>query len=162
MKATNRLGSFLMIIASLTAVSRGATQEVSVAQGTGYGTTGIYARTFGKVTAKLGTAITYVPDTVNGDSFVINVSGVYAVSYTDGDVNSDDVGISVNLPSTTSFSAASGTAKELCLFEVANTGESCSATVYLAKGAVLRAHSTFGGPPPNSQVVTRFIITQIH
>ena len=66
-------------------LSTAATQEISVANGTGYGTKGIYARTFGTVIARMGTAIKYVPDAVNGDSFVINSSGVYAVSYTDGE-----------------------------------------------------------------------------
>jgi|GEM_PF-3809773 len=161
MRLTSWFGLLLLAVGSLTVLSSGATQETSVAKGTGYGTTGIYARTFGTVVAKIGTAITYVPDAVNGDSFVINTSGVYAVSYTDGDVNSDDLGISVNLSPTSKFSTVFGTGQELCLFEAANTGESCSATVYLAKGAVLRAHSTFGGPPPNSQAITRFIVTKV-
>jgi hypothetical protein len=40
------------------------------------------------------------------------------VSYTDGDINTDDVGISLNLPSTTNFSGSWGTAQELCEFEI--------------------------------------------
>ena len=147
------------LVLLVTAVA--SAQEVSVANGTGYGTTGVYARTFGTVIVNSGTAITYIPDAVNGDSFVINAAGTYAVSYTDGDINTDDVGISLNLPSTTNFSASWGTAQELCEFELSDTGASCSATVKLAKGDVLRAHSTFGGPPPNSQPVARFIVTKV-
>jgi hypothetical protein len=149
--------SFVVLVSIVT----GAAQEVSVGKGTGYGTVGIYARTFGTVIVKTGTAIKYVPDAVNGDSFVINASGLYAVSYTDGDPASDDIGISVNLSPTASFSTSWGTAKELCEFEVADTGGSCSATVNLTKGSVLRAHSTFGGPPPNDQTVTRFIVVKV-
>jgi hypothetical protein len=160
MKATNRFGLLLLLITSLTVLSSAA-QEVSVANGTGYGTTGIYARTFGTAIRKMGTAIVYVPDAVKGDSFVIKNSGIYAVSYTDGGVSSDDIGISVNLPATTNFSTSWGTARELCAFEVSNTAESCGATVQLSKGDVLRAHSTFGGHPPNSQSVARFIVTKI-
>jgi hypothetical protein len=159
MKANTWFGS-LVVITFLTVLSSVA-QEVSVANGTGYGTTGIYARTFGHVLVNTGTAIKYAPNAVNGDSFVINNSGVYAVSYTDGDVSTDDIGISVNLASTTNFSTGWGTAKELCAFEVSNTGGSCSATVHLSQGDVLRAHSTFGGPPPNPQPVARFIVTKI-
>jgi hypothetical protein len=149
--------SFVVLVAIATA----GAQEVSVGKGTGYGSVGIYARTFGTVIVKSGTAIKYVPDAVNGDSFVINASGLYAVSYTDGDTSSDDIGISLNLPPTASFTTGEGTAHELCEFEVADTGGSCSATVNLAKGSVLRAHSTFGGPPPNDQIVTRFIVVKI-
>jgi hypothetical protein len=136
-------------------------QEVSVANGIGYGTTGMYARTFGTVVETNGTAITYVPDPVNGVSFMINASGVYAISYTEGDPGTDDVGISVNLAATSPFSTGWGTAQEICGFEVSNSGGSCSATLHLSKGDVLRAHSTFGGPPPNSQPIARFIVTKV-
>ena len=159
MKTEIWFGSLLVF--TLLAALSSAAQEVSVANGIGYGTTGIYARSFESTLVKVGTAITYRPDAVNGDSFVINTSGVYAVSYTDGDISSDDVGISVNLPSTSKFSTSWGTGRELCAFKVANTAGSCSATVHLSAGAVLRAHSTFGGPPPDAQPIARFIVTKI-
>ncbi len=151
---------FVSLIVIVTVLNCGA-QEVSVANGTGYGTTGIYARTFGSVIVQSGSTIKYVPDSVNGDSFLITTAGVYAVSYTDGDPSSDDIGISVNLPSTTDFSAGWGTSQELCGFEVSNTAASCSATSQFSKGTVLRAHSTYGGPPLNSQPIARFIVTKI-
>jgi hypothetical protein len=158
MKAKNWFG-LLLVITFATALSSAA-QEVSVANGTGYGTTGIYARTFGSVIVKSGTAIKYVRNSVSGDSFVITTAGVYGVSYTDGNPAVDDVGISLNLAPTTSFQTAWGTAHELCLFETANSGHSCSVTVQLAKGDVLRAHNTFGGSPPNPQPAARFIVTK--
>jgi len=137
----------LLLSVVLISVVAGAAQEVevNVANGTGYGTVGIYARTFGTVILKSGSAITYVSDAVNGDSFVINTTGLYAVSYTDGDLAAYDVGVSVNLSPTTKFSASWGTALELCGFVVSNSGGSCSATVHLSKGSVLRAHGNFGG-----------------
>lgn len=159
MRLSKWLGVFLLAVFFGT-VSIHA-QEVSVAKGIGYGTTGIYARTFGEVIVKSGAAISYVADPVNGDSFVINASGVYAISYTDGNASTDDIGISLNLPSTTSFSTGWGTAEELCEFEISNSGGSCSATVQLSKGDVLRAHSTSGGPAPNTQAVARFIVTKV-
>jgi hypothetical protein len=61
MKTTHLIRSLLVVI-SLTAVGMAAVQQVSVGQGTGYGTTGIYARTFGTVVSTMGTAIKYVPD----------------------------------------------------------------------------------------------------
>ena len=160
MKLATWFGSPLLFVVLISAVIASA-QEVSVAKGTGYGSVGIYARTFGTVIVKSGTAITYVPSTVNGDSFIINVSGLYAVSYTDGNITTDDIGISLNLAPTTNFSTGWGTARELCAFEVSNTGESCSATVHLSKGDVLRAHRTFGGSGEDLQTVSRFIIVQI-
>jgi hypothetical protein len=62
----------LVLAFVLLAAAVATAQEVSVANGIGYGTTGVYARTFGTVIVNSGTAITYVPDAVNGDSFVIN------------------------------------------------------------------------------------------
>ena len=151
--------SFVVLVSA--AIGAAQEVEVNVATGKGYGTIGIYAKTFETVIVNSGTAIKYVPNAVNGDSFVINASGVYAVSYTDGDPASDDIGVSVNLSPTVSFSTEWGTAHELCEFEVADTGGSCSATVNLAKGSVLRAHSTFGGHPPNDQTVSRFIVVKV-
>jgi hypothetical protein len=158
---------WLLVIMSLTALSSAATQEVSVAGSvgpTGYGSTGVYARVFETVIAEMGTAIKYVSDPVNGDSFVIQSSGIYAVSYTDANLGDGIVGISLNVEPTTSFQTAYGTAQELCAFYVDSTQgiQSCSATLYLSKGDVIRAHSSFVAPPgTESQSATRLIVTKI-
>lgn len=134
--------------------------EVSVGGGTSYGSTGIYARRFTSVNATIGSDITYTTSSVDGDSFTVNTSGVYSVSYTEGTGGSDNAGISVNLSSATSFGTAFGTANELCAMTIANTGESCSTTVLLSAGDVIRAHSTFGGAL-NTQSITKFIIVKV-
>jgi hypothetical protein len=155
MKNVNRFG-LLLVITSLTALTSAA--QVIVAEGKGYGTTGVYARTFGAVIRNQGTAIKYVPDAVHGDSFVVTQNGPYTVSYTDENRSTDVAGISLNLSPATLFSKSWGTARELCAFQVSNSVQSCSATIRLRVGDVLRAHSNTGGPPPNAQAITRFSI----
>jgi hypothetical protein len=155
MKTANRFG-LLLVITTLTALSAA---QVIVAKGTGYGTTGVYARTFGAVIRNQGGLIQYVPDAVQGDSFVIGYNGPYAVSYTDENPNTDVAGISLNLSSASRFSKSWGTARELCAFKVSNSVQSCSVTVRLSVGDVLRAHSNTGGHPPNAQAVARFSVT---
>lgn len=134
--------------------------EVSLGGGTGYGSTGIYARRFTSVNATIGSDITYTSSSVDGDSFTINTAGVYGISYTEGIPTSDNAGISVNLASTTSFSSAFGTANQLCAMTIANTASSCSVTVLLSAGDVIRAHST-AGSGPNTQGVSKFVIVKI-
>jgi hypothetical protein len=161
MKVAKWYGLLSFVVLVSAAIGAAQEVEVNVATGKGYGTVGIYARTFETVIVNSGTAIKYVPNAANGDSFVITASGLYAVSYTDGDPSPEDLGISVNLPPTDNFSTGWGTAHELCEFQVVDTGGSCSATVHLSKGSVLRAHNTFGGHPPNPQSVARFIVVKI-
>lgn len=135
--------------------------EISVGGGTSYGSTGIYARTFTSVNATIGSDITYTSDSVNGDYFTINHPGLYSISYTDGNVHPDSGGISINLSATSVFSSGWGTGNELCGFSMSNNAASCSADVLLSSGDVLRAHSSNGGTPPNSQTISKFIVTRI-
>src|SRR5580765_4317936 len=114
--------------------------EGSVANANGYGSTGVYARTFATTVASMGSDISYTSDATNGDYFTINHTGVYAVTYSDGNPNGDNDGISLNFAATTTWSSAWRSGNELCNFTVANTGASCSVTVLLDSGDVLRAH----------------------
>jgi hypothetical protein len=154
------LGAGLLRSASK-ANSSATYSEVSLANGNGYGSTGIYARTFTTVITDQGTKITYRSDPVDGDSFTVNADGLYAVSYTDGDPAVDNVGISRNLAPTSPFSSVWGTGQELCEFETANSAETCSVVTHLNRGDVIRAANEFGGPPPNDQPVARFTITAL-
>ena len=57
--------------------------EVFVQVGNGFGSTNTIVRRFSTVIINVGTAITYTDDSVYGASFLINVPGVYSISYTD-------------------------------------------------------------------------------
>ena len=137
--------------------------EISVDTGNGYGSTGVYVRSFTNVVANVGTAISYTADTTNGDYFTINADGVYAVSYTDGTTTGDVLGISVNGASTTALNSLAS-ARVLCQGSIpAGYIESCSATLALASGDVVRAHRTVGrslGTNDNN-IWARFIITRV-
>jgi hypothetical protein len=150
------------LVSHLTAQPTSLLSEVSVANATGYGSTGKYARTFGTVVVNAGQKITYIPNLVKGDSFVINATGLYAISYTDGDPGFDDDGISKNLSAISPFSGVWGTGRELCLFGVSNSGESCSVVTELKKGDVIRPANTFSGHgQQNGQPAARFSITAL-
>lgn len=63
------------------------TSEICVAQGTGtgFGSTNTNVRTFVSTpVTSTGTDITYTSSSTLGDSFSINTTGVYSISYSDG------------------------------------------------------------------------------
>jgi len=101
-------------------------------------------RTFSNVAANVGSDITYNSDTVNGDSFLINTDGVYAIGFQNIPATSDEIsGISVNAadPSlAVLFSPVNN------LPRVASTAlgqaHGCSVTVIPKVGDVIRAHVT--------------------
>lgn len=134
--------------------------EVSVTNGSGYGTIGIYARTFSSTTASIGSDITYTSDAVNGDYFTVNHDGLYFASYTDGGAASDTVGISLNFSSTTAFGTSWGTGSSLCVMTFANSASSCSILIYLSSGDVLRAHSN-SNIGANVSGLAKFVVTKI-
>lgn len=59
---------------------------VRVLGANGYGSTGTTTRRFTNLESKIGSAITYTDDSINGASFTIEKSGIYAITY--GEVNS--------------------------------------------------------------------------
>jgi hypothetical protein len=154
------LGSFEKIVRAQTSTPS-AESEVSVADANGYGSTGVYARTFATSIASVGGSITYTSDSVNGDYFTINNNGVYAISYSDGNPNVWNAGVSLNFAATSAWSTVWGTGKELCNFTLSNSGGSCSATVLLASGDVLRAHRDSNAAGANSQTEARFIVVRV-
>ena len=129
MKALKLFG--LLLVLTLCTCLTTSAQEVSVASGKGYGTTGLMPDHSDRLSLRWELPSRTFPMLLTGDSFVRATSGLYVVSYTDGDVSSDDIGISLNLPSTSTFLTSWGTAHELCAFEVTNTAGSCSATTSL-------------------------------
>lgn len=138
--------------------------EVFVDGGNGFGSTGNHARRYSNIDVNVGTDITYTDDSVNGGYFTINTNGLYSISTSDwrNDGNYDDFGISVNAtPSSPIPTSNLG----LCNTAVQSYDQSsCSATVYLNAGDVLRSHwatGQFGVQTYPGDVWARFIIVKV-
>ena len=69
--------------------------EVRVDTSTGNGSTGNRLKVFSNSNVQ-GTDITYTSDAINGDTFTINETGVYAISYTANASAGDVFTISLN------------------------------------------------------------------
>lgn len=118
-----------------------AKNQVRVSGSTSNGTAGYRVRVFPNVIDNIGTAIQYIPDSTNGDSFKILESGYYGISHT-GNANAiDNLGISLNADPTTSISAL--TASQVLSYAAiptANYGSSTSWSGFLPAESVIRGH----------------------
>jgi len=134
--------------------------EVSVDTGNGYGSTGIYARRFANTDATVGSDITYTQSATNGDSFTINKTGVYAISYTDISAGGDAVAISLNSSGTTTINSVLASNRLCSMALQAGVLNSCSVVLLLNSGDVIRA-TAGGGNVSDSNAFVRLIITKL-
>ena len=108
----------------------------------GYGSTNTAIRRLLTVVTNQGTDITYADSATLGASFTINVSGVYAIGYTDNFTGVGNLGISLNSTQLTTdiggITIADRLAHAVCPTSNYSTG--CNATVYLPAGSVIRPH----------------------
>lgn len=128
----------------------------------GYGSTNTCIRRFLSVVASQGADMTLNQSAVNGDSVMINVAGVYAISHTAcAQATNLDFGITLN-----SASLSNGTTTQTAAALLAgsntvgtNLGGSVSVVVALVVGDVVRAHgdaNLFGAPArQNAFTITR-------
>jgi hypothetical protein len=111
--------------------------------GNGHGSTNTCIRRFTNTVLNQGSDITYADSATLGASFTINASGVYEISYVDNFSVASNLGLTVNSSQLTT-AIPSVTIADV-LFEVATTAadvkNGCSCAVYLAAGAVVRAHT---------------------
>lgn len=137
--------------------------EVAVDSANGFGSTGVYARTYANIDVNVGSDITYASSSTNGDSWTINTPGVYSMSWSD-EVTSGDTGIiSLNTAGTTTINSAS-IANKLCWQALpSNIATSCSVTLGLNVNDVVRVTFSTGGncSCTNATSVGRFIITRV-
>ena len=70
--------------------------SVIVNTGNGHGSTNTKIRRFTTTLGSVGTAITYAGSATLGDSFTINESGLYAITYSDSDAAGCYIGLSLN------------------------------------------------------------------
>jgi hypothetical protein len=120
--------------------------SIRVDTANGYGSpTGTRIRRFSNVRDNLGTAITYVPSDVNGDSFRINEDGIYHISFSDYTSGGAYIGITLNSSNlstnvTTLMQAANNEVLSHTSVST-NNNQSCSWSGYLQKDDVIRAHT---------------------
>lgn len=108
----------------------------------GFGSTNTAIRKFSNVAHNLGTAITYTSSATDGDSFTINESGIYAVSFSDNFSVAAHIGISLNSSQLTTSISAINIADCLSL-TYTPSGAAAGApswTGYLKAGDVIRPH----------------------
>lgn len=126
----------------------------------GYGSTNNKIRRFTTTVTNQGSDITYADSATLGASFTINTSGVYSVTYTDAFVGGNDFGVSVNTATPTTAIASCALSEIVCMSTTpaVNQGGCVGSTLYLAAGAVIRAHTdgaAYGGTRPTLFTITR-------
>jgi len=142
--------------------------EVWVYNGNGFGATNTKIRRFSTIGKNIGTDITYADSATLGATFTINTTGIYAIDHTDSTNDNGSVyGISLNSSQlTTTFSTINDSDKVSSMEQPASAGAvpmitSCSATLNLTAGDVIRAHSSAAGSfATNYQA--KFRITKIN
>ena len=172
-KMNNSISSIVLLAAVSLLLLSAVPYEDVVAQGPpppsivavdttlGFGSTGVYARRFLNINLNLGGDITYTQSAVNGDTFTINEDGVYNISYTNFSVVGDTFSISLNSPATADITFLAP-ANRLCSeSNPAGHLTSCSATMLLVEGDIIRAHGSSGAlADPGISSVPRFIIAR--
>jgi hypothetical protein len=139
---------------------------VTVYGANGYGSTNTVIRRFSTVGTNTGSSITYADSATLGASFTINISGVYAISYTDmipSNVTSYVAGVSLNSTQLTTIIYNITPANILCYgYAGASTNEGGgNAWVgYIASGGVVRPHLAQASLANTSASAT-FTITRI-
>lgn len=116
-------------------------QQIIVYGATLHGSTNTCIRIFNNVQASDGTDITRSSDSVNGDSYTINASGIYSMSYEDLPGSNGSHGFSVN---STQLSTAIQNINEAdrVMFTGGATSipSAVSTTTFLNAGDVIRPH----------------------
>lgn len=109
----------------------------------GYGSTNTVIRRFTNVVTNQGTDITYADSATLGAAFTINVSGVYAISYTEDYAAASNFGISLNSSQlTTAIVSITATDRlQIASTTAADQFTPCCWTGYLVAGAVIRPHT---------------------
>lgn len=118
----------------------------------GYGTTNIKIRRFLNIVTNSGTDISYTDSATLGSLFTINTNGIYSIHYDDQfDINAW-VGISLNTttPTIQVQNIASSELLTTASTAAASYGASCSTTVYLPAGSLIRAHTSGNGSGGNT------------
>jgi len=135
---------------------------VRVNTANGYGSTNTKIRRFTNTVTNQGTDITYADSATLGATFTINTNGVYAISYNDQFGASTWLGLTLNSTQLTTNLLSVTTADILAAVAATslNSAVFVGVTVYLAAGAVVRAHTQGDGTGTNPNIC-QFTITRV-
>jgi len=144
--------------------------HVFVTTGNGRGSTNTCIRRFTTVQSSSGSSITHATSAADGDSFTINDTGLYAISYVDAGSNQIVAGVSVNsnqlttgILSISTTHRASSVENQVSTDGVENRrlGVTNSLTVWLTEGDVVRAHTETGLSFIEAAARNHFRITRV-
>ena len=145
-----------------TSISNSGKSMVRLNTANGYGSTNTPIRRFTNTVTNQGTDITYADSATLGATFTINTNGVYAISYNDQFAGGGNMGVSLNCSTLTTNLSLIAVSEVVCAVatSAANFAGSCSATLYLASGSVIRAH-TNAGITGTAVTLCQFTITRV-
>lgn len=131
------------------------TSRVYVTGGNGHGSTGTKIRRFVTTVENVGSAITYADSATNGGSFTVNEDGVYAITARDYRAAAQSAwAISLNSAQlTTNWNTITNSTRLAATYGQAAAIGTCSRTVALKAGDVLRLHSDGGNDGAGDDVV---------
>lgn len=127
----------------------------------GYGSTASKIRRWTTIINNTGTALSLTQSAANGDSITVNEDGIYSIDYGDyGNGTLGYFGITLNSNQLTTSIASVTTSTVLTVAFVDNTSVTCSATVFLNAGDVLRCH-TDSAQTTNGLAFNNWIVTKV-
>lgn len=117
--------------------------SVRVDTANGFGSTGTTVRRFSNVRDNIGTDVEYLPDAINGDSFVAKSDGIYSISYTDNFTSGSTLGITKNSSSTSTAVSSLPASEVLASDSTADSGFRGAASWegYLQAGDIIRGQT---------------------
>lgn len=142
------------------------TSQVWVNTPNGHGSTNTAIRTFSNTVVNVGSDITYTSSATNGDSFTINTTGLYSITYSDGaSTQGNFYGLSRNSNQLTTSIDSINSAH--FILDTANPTAvdsysiPLSITIQLASGDVIRAHTDANNNMNSTDKRAFFNITRV-
>lgn len=134
---------------------------VRVTSGSTYGSTNTDIRIFTDVEYNLGSDIVYATSATLGDSFTVQRTGLYAVSYSDSFNIGDNMGISKNAASLNTAIHVASPEERLGISGTSASGnpETVGGQFYFQAGDIIRAHTNAQNQTPGSYA--SFTITSL-
>jgi hypothetical protein len=125
----------------------------------GFGSTNDKIRRFSVTEYSVGTSISYTSSATLGDSFTINTTGIYAITYIDNRASGSDVGIGISVNSnqlSTNITEITASNRVASTFVTTNSNNPSAVTVVarFTSGQVVRAHCSDSPDIANSTEVT--------
>ena len=132
-----------------------AQSSVRVNTPLGYGSTNTSVRRFTNTVLNQGSDITYADSATLGGTFTVNTNGTYAISYSDAYNAAGDMYITVNSTTLTVAPTVLTQILSETTTAASATRSTCSSTVPLNSGDVIRAQGTTAGVSRGYFTVTR-------